>query len=247
MRIVPRVHLVGSGGLGFEMTHPSDCHVYLLDGGDEWALLDAGCGREPERIGWEIEQVGIDPARIAHLLLTHAHADHAGGAFFWREKTGAQVAASPLATDRLESGDETGVGLVAARAAGVYPPDYTLRACAVDRRLADGDVVRVGDLSIRVLETPGHSVDHLSFLVETPEGDRILFGGDVVFFGGRIILQNLPDCSLRDYAQSIAKLAAVPVTCLLPGHGAVSVHGGNRHVKRAADTFASLGVPDNLV
>ena len=49
MKITERVHVVGSGRVGFNLTHPIDCHVYLLNGGDEYALIDAGSGVEPER------------------------------------------------------------------------------------------------------------------------------------------------------------------------------------------------------
>ena len=44
MRLTPDVCLVGGGMFGFGLTSPGDCHVYLLDGGDELVLIDAGIG-----------------------------------------------------------------------------------------------------------------------------------------------------------------------------------------------------------
>jgi len=44
MKLTERVYLVGSGSAGFSLTHESDCHIYLIDGGSEFALIDAGAG-----------------------------------------------------------------------------------------------------------------------------------------------------------------------------------------------------------
>ena len=46
MQLTEFVHLVGSGQSGFSLTDPLDCHVYLLDGGSELALIDTGVGRD---------------------------------------------------------------------------------------------------------------------------------------------------------------------------------------------------------
>ena len=50
MKLLDGVHLVGSGSLGFGLTDDYDCHVYLLDGGDELALVDVGAGMGAEQI-----------------------------------------------------------------------------------------------------------------------------------------------------------------------------------------------------
>ena len=49
MKIAPGIHIVGSGRQGFGLTDDYDCHVYLVDGGDEYALIDAGGGRDLRR------------------------------------------------------------------------------------------------------------------------------------------------------------------------------------------------------
>ena len=59
------VHLVGSGQSGFSLTDPLDCHVYLLDGGSELALIDTGVGRDTPAIAAEIKAAGFDPPDIA--------------------------------------------------------------------------------------------------------------------------------------------------------------------------------------
>ena len=88
MRLTPDVSLVGGGMFGFGLTSPGDCHVYLLDGGDDLVLVDAGIGGtagDPQKIIDMIEADGHDPAKISRLFLTHYHADHMGGAAEMRE------------------------------------------------------------------------------------------------------------------------------------------------------------------
>ena len=55
--LTPRLHRVG----GADLTHPLDCHVYLVDGGDELALVDAGAGPGAEAIVAAVRGAGFDP------------------------------------------------------------------------------------------------------------------------------------------------------------------------------------------
>ncbi|MDP8977015.1 MAG: MBL fold metallo-hydrolase, partial [Actinomycetota bacterium] len=78
MRLTERIHLVGSGSSGFDLTDTWDAHAYLVDGGAEAALIDVGCGRGVDALLRNIEAAGVSPDRLRHLLLTHAHPDHCG-------------------------------------------------------------------------------------------------------------------------------------------------------------------------
>ena len=80
MRLTDRIYLVGSGYNGFAMTDPYDCHVFLIDGKDELAILDVGAGMGVPEIVENIRYDGFDPGQIGHMILSHAHGDHAGGA-----------------------------------------------------------------------------------------------------------------------------------------------------------------------
>lgn len=80
MRLTPYIELIGSGGMGFSLTHPLDCHVYLIHNGDDAVIIDAGAGVDIGPILKVIDQSGIPRAAIRRLLLTHGHGDHAGGA-----------------------------------------------------------------------------------------------------------------------------------------------------------------------
>ena len=104
MRLTPRVHLVGSGATGADLSNSYDCHVYLVDGGGPLALIDAGVGLEPELILANVRAAGFDPAAIETIALTHAHADHGGGAGPLHELTGTEVLTPWTLRDLAQTG-----------------------------------------------------------------------------------------------------------------------------------------------
>jgi glyoxylase-like metal-dependent hydrolase (beta-lactamase superfamily II) len=247
MKLAERIHLVGSGSFGFDLTDPFDCHVYLLDGGDELALIDAGAGLGAEAILDNVRRDGLDPGRIQHLILTHAHGDHAGGAAKLRSLLREPVVyLSEARAEALRTADEEAVSLGDAKRAGIYPPDYRLEACAVDVELTDGDEIAVGDLTLRALETPGHADGHVSLLLEH-DGRKSLFAGDVVFHGGKVLLQAIHDCRLDALIRSLRRLRDLEVDALFPGHLAFSLAGGQRHIERANEVLDRLLIPEQMV
>ena len=247
MRLTSRVHLVVSGSGGFDLTDPFDCHVYLVDGGDEAALVDAGIGRATDAVLANVAAAGVAPEAVRHLLLTHVHPDHAGGAASLRERLPSlRVMASPPVARWVRAGDEAAMSLEIGKLAEFYPEDFRFPSCAVDAELSDGDRVQVGDLELRALDTPGHAAGHLAFLAKV-DGPTALFAGDLVFFGGRVSLEHTWDCNIQALAASMERLAGAGVDALLPGHHAVSVRDGQRHVDRANRLFGRGFVPPSVV
>lgn len=247
MKVAERVHLVGSGSLGFDLTDPWDCHVYLIDGGTELALVDVGAGMGARAILDNVRDAGFDPARIRHLLLTHAHGDHGGGAAAMCDLLDEPaVYLSHELADHLRNGDEEALSIEIARRAGIYPADYRLRPCPVSVELADDSAIRVGDLSLTALATPGHCDGHVSYRLDH-DSKSILFGGDVIFFGGKILLQNLPDCRVDREVQSLRKLRRESIDILLPGHLTLSLRDGQRHIEKANAVLDTLLIPEQLV
>ena len=246
MQLGPDLHLVGSGDGGFGLTDPFDCHVYLVDGGAEAALVDAGIGSAADAILANVSAAGVHVDRLRTLLLTHAHPDHAGGAALLRERVPhLSVAASPTTAALVRTADEDAIGVDVGKRAEFYPADYGFRACEVDVELADGEPVRVGAAELSVVETPGHADGHLAFLAEL-SGGRALFAGDLVFAGGLVSLANRPDCRIPDYAESVAKLAGAGIELFLPGHHGISLRDGQRHVDAAHRLFSAGFVPRSV-
>lgn len=248
VRLTDEVYVVGGGiSTAFGLSNDPDCHVYLVDGGDEMALIDCGLatGDSLERILSNVRNEGLDPAKITKIILTHYHMDHAGGASQFRDRLGAEIVAPADAAETLRTGDERAVALDMAKAAGLYPMDYRFEPVEVAHEVRDGDRVPVGGLELEVIETPGHCDGHVSYLLHGKER-RYLFAGDAVFSGGRVVLQNIHDCSIQKSAESIARLAALEFDALLPGHAAICLDGGKRHVDTAHAACQSLFVPKNL-
>lgn len=247
MRLTDRVYLVGSGTQGFDLTDPYDCHVYLVDGGHELALIDVGAGMGAQAIVENVKHDGFDPARIRQIILTHGHGDHAGGAARMRSLLGdAAVHASGGIAESLRLADEKAISLDVAKRAGIYPMDYRMEPCAVDHELEEGSAITVGDLVLSVFDTPGHSDGHVSLLMEE-SGRRTLFAGDVIFFGGKVLLQNIHDCRLDALIVSLRKLRQLDVTTLLPGHLTLSLKDGQRHIERANQALDRLLIPEGII
>ncbi|MBV9281048.1 MAG: MBL fold metallo-hydrolase [Chloroflexi bacterium] len=242
VRLTPRIAVVGGGRTGLGISHPVDPNVYLLDGGGELALIDAGVGLADDAILDNVRSLGCDAGRIRHVFVTHAHADHVGGAAGLVDRLGARVYLSEVERPAVESGDEVAIGLEKARRIGVYPADYRLRPCTIDVPLRGGERLRCGDLVVRVIATPGHSAGSVCYLVDTEDG-RALFTGDTVFHEGRISLLVAPGSDLLAMADSVASLGRLGVDALLPGHGLFCLAGGQEHIDLAIRAFDTLLPP----
>lgn len=242
MRLTEEVYIVGSGRNGLGISNEYDCHVYLINGSEELALIDAGVGIEAAQILDNVEAEGFDAGDISKILLTHAHADHSGGCAALKSTFGVSVTASSEEADFVRTADEEELGLAFARSAGWYPPDYRLHSCPVDVELSDEQNISVGSLTLKAIKTPGHSRGSVCYLMEGKEL-TYLFTGDTVFLRGLISLLNAPGSSVQDYCQSIKKLANLNVDALLPGHLGFCMGGGQKHIDQAIEAFEDLPVP----
>lgn len=249
MRITNEVYVVGGGtNFGFGLSDDPDCHIYLIDTGDGLAIVDAGLGEGESisRITANILAEGLDLSDLKWLLLTHYHMDHVGGAAKLRDRFNLEVWAPADAAEVIRTGDEGPPSLTIAKSSGLYPMDFTFEPCGVDVELRDGDRLRLGNLELEVIDTPGHCHAHQSFLLHG-RSRRYLFAGDAIFSGGRVVWQNIWDNNVQDTVASINKLATFDFDALCPGHAAVVVDGGKRHVEIAQRKVESLGLPASLV
>lgn len=188
-------------------------NVYLIDGGSEYALIDVGFLDELGEILELIRQMDFSLSACKTIIATHADADHAQGLARAREILRCKVAAHPASVDPLEQGDEI---LTYARidAQNIHIP---MPRCKVDWTIDEGDVVPIGDKTLEVWSTPGHTAGQLAFRM----GD-LLFSGDNIFRDGCVgVIDAHHGSNLPDFIASLKRIRACDVKYLLPSHGPI--------------------------
>jgi len=150
--ILSGLFLVGSGNL----THGGDCQVYLVETSKEkGVLIDAGADPTAKGIIDNLEFLKIKPS---HIILTHAHIDHIGGANVLKEHYGAEVIAHEHDVDVMEKYDpiRSAAGYYGIR----YPP------------------VEIDKKKFKIIEMPGHTPGSIGVIC-TVRQQKVLFGQDI--------------------------------------------------------------------
>lgn len=247
MKINDHLYLVGGGDYGFNLSGRLDANSYIIDTGEDLWMIDAGFDGG-EQVVANIKREGLDPRRISRLFVTHYHADHAGALAHMRGALSPdlKIAISGQVAEQVREGDEEDNGLRWAKSFGFYPSDFDLEPCEVDIELADEQRFTSGRFTLTAIDTPGHCRGHICFLLTGGDGGY-LFTGDHVFWGGKIILQNVTDSSVQQYAESMNRLLTFDFSALLPGHLNFSMVNGKRHIELAANQFNKIGLPANLL
>ncbi len=208
------------GGQGF--TAPGDAAVYLIRWADRAALIDAGCGTAHDRLIANIDRCLQDSARLTHLLLTHCHFDHTGGAEAIRHAYGCKIFAHEDDAVFLEAGNSS------VTAASWY--GERLEPFTIDVKLTQPETaIRVGSGTITARHWPGHSPGSLVYFA-TLEEKRVLFGQDV---HGPIHPALRSDAAL--YQNSLKLLLDLDADLLLEGH--FGVVDGKAAVRRFIQSY----------
>lgn len=178
----------------------TNCYVYFCPETRECAVIDPGA--EADQIFPLITHLNLKPVII---LNTHGHVDHTGANVEIKDRYRAPIAMHQDDLPLLEENIQLEFGLML----GAKPTPRP------DRLLMDGDEVRVGQTSLKVIHTPGHSPGSVCFY--TP---GILFSGDTLFCGG-VGRTDLPGGSWKDLIRSLRTrvLTCPEETVVLPGHG----------------------------
>lgn len=170
---------------------PVGTNCYLLGDGTVCALIDPG-----ENAQGILRMVEASGMKLTAILLTHGHYDHRDAvAEILENDPGLPVYIHRK--ERTESGPST---------------RYFYGGDAVE--YGEGDTVQIGDVTVKVLETPGHTAGSVTLMVE-----NVLFAGDTLFAGtcGRC---DLPGGSLGEMYASLKRLALLEGDyTVLPGHG----------------------------
>jgi glyoxylase-like metal-dependent hydrolase (beta-lactamase superfamily II) len=182
------------------MTGPGT-NTYLL-GTDQVVVIDPG----PDDAGHLTSVLAAANGRVAYVLVTHHHSDHA-----------------PLARALAAA---AGVPLLGFGLAGRFEPD---------RHLEDGERLAIDGFSLEVLHTPGHASDHLCFLASADRVGTddwrtpLLFTGDHVMSGSTVVIAP-PDGDMTRYLQSLRRLLEPSrgAFAIAPGHGDLIEDGPGR-------------------
>ena len=171
--------------------------------------MDTGYDKDGDLLANNIRSLGLDPAKIKVILLTHAHADHAGGAARLAKMTGAGVMIHEKDADVVETGTYKG-----------KPVNIPL--VKVDRKLKDGEIVTHGGVAFKTVFCPGQSMGEVVFLatVNGPEGPcRVCFGGDATGFKNDVTtLERLGYPGVcADYRRTVETCAAETRVQFVPG------------------------------
>ncbi len=220
MEIIPCVHSIPAPQAFF--SGPLAPNVYLVVDGGQGALIDAGYPDEGS-IKPRLEYLqGIAGLKLSHILVTHHHIDHCGGADALRQATGAPICLHPTEA-RLLSQWRAAAAQDADIPAEPQTMDERLRAwrhataqTTPDCLLRGGGTVQVGGLTIEVIDTPGHTLGSICLYLRQ---EGVLFTGDTVLGLGTVAILPPPHGAMALYMQSLERLKSYDATLLCPGHG----------------------------
>ena len=150
---------------------------------------------------------------VKYIVNTHHHIDHVMGNREMVERTGAKIVIHKDDASRLHDVDPSMLRMFGTE----LPPQ-------ADILVSDGDVIKVGNVEVKVIHTPGHTPGGMClYLEKTPDSQGMLFTGDTLFVGtcGRT---DFPGGSFEQLEKSvITRLYTLPgETVLLPGHNYAS-------------------------
>ena len=159
-RVIDDIYYVGTNEIAqFLITTPAG-HI----------LLDTGFEASVPRLRENIESLGFRYGDIKLILTSHAHIDHVQAHALVRRQTAAEVVVSTADAAFVESGG---------KGESVYDGVFAWAPCPVDRRVVDGELVKLGGVTLTAHLTPGHTLGATTWTMQVQDQGRSLA---VVFF-----------------------------------------------------------------
>ena len=207
VRIHGNTYLVGTCGIS----------AILITGSAGDILIDGGPEAAAPLIARNIQRLGFN-LHVKILLHSHEHFDHVGGIARLQQLTGAQLYASAAAAKVLESGI-AGAGDPQQGIGKPFPP------ARVDRIVGDGEQVRLGNVVLTAVATPGHTPGALTWHWGSCDGGvcrQIVYADSLTPVSGKDYRFSDHPQYVAAYRTSIAKIAALPCDILLTPHPSAS-------------------------
>jgi len=172
--------------------------MYVLKAGEELVAFDTGMMRGGAIKGFG--KLGLDPARVTRVLLTHSDRDHVGG-----------LKAFPNAAVYLPSDEVAMINRTTPRHFGFL---YNRPFAKAYETLSDGQKLKVGSRTIECIATPGHTSGSMSFLID---GRHLIVGDILNIDAGKAVMDreriNIDNDKRRQSIRALAHLKGIETLC----------------------------------
>ena len=202
-RIVDNLYYVGASGMS----------SYLVATPAGMILLDCGTTETAAQVLENIKQLGFDPRQVKLLIGLHGHYDHVGGAALIKQATGAKLLVSAADRALVETGGRNDFQ---------WGDSFAWPPAVVDRKLRDGETIRLGGVELVVHSTPGHTPGSITCTMNVRQADQPCH---VVF----VASVSCPDYTLvgnshypgiaEDFTRTFKTLKSLPCDIFLTEHG----------------------------
>ncbi len=217
--------------------------VYVLDGSAECALIGGGMIHIIPDVIEQLSDFNIDEEKIKRIIILHSHFDHCGIVPFfkkrwpWAKVTASRRAGELLSTPKVvETIEFLNQALLAECGLGEKIKDLDIESDGIDVEdvVAEGDALCCGDLSLEVIDVPGHS--SCSMAVYVPR-EKALFASDAggIPIGDKIF--TAANSNFDKYQKSLKKMAGYEIDVFLAEHfGARSGDDARDYLHRSIDS-----------
>lgn len=201
--IIGNVYYVGASEItSFLITSPKG-HI----------LIDGGFAETATQIKENIVKLGFKLKDVKILLNTQAHYDHAAGLAELKRAAGAKMLISAEDKILLENGGKNDFA---------FGNDYSYEPVKADRIIKDGEVIKLGNISLKTIFTPGHTKGCTSFWLEVKENGKkynVLFHGSTTAPGYKLVGNEKYPNIISDYEKTFSLLKKLNPDVFLASHG----------------------------
>jgi len=221
-------------------------YVYVVAGNEASCLIDTGVVSGVDDVFDFIASTGRNSKDISEILISHAHVDHIGALCELKRRLGCPAAASADSTRWIED-----INAQFQKRPVPGFKDFVKESAVIDRNIKDGDIIELGNSTLRVYAAPGHEQGQLAFIHEQ---DRVLFTADSIPIPGEIPIYD--DVAAQvDTLHRLSQIADVKVLLLSwgePYEGQEAVAGAFKNAleyvmkvhKLTQDGIAKYGATD---